>query len=53
MILLAGIPTEPPLARVAYELERLNLPVAMFNQRAAASGRIVFRLDRSYGDFDA
>jgi RimK-like ATP-grasp domain len=45
MILLAGIPTEPPLARVAYQLERLNIPVVMFNQREAASGRIHFQLD--------
>ena len=45
MILLAGIPTEPPLARVAYELERLNVPVALFNQREAARGALDFRLD--------
>jgi hypothetical protein len=45
MILLAGIPTEPPLARVAYQLERLNVPVALFNQREAARGRLAFRLD--------
>ena len=45
MILLAGIPSEPPLARVAYELERLNVPVALFNQREAARGHVAFRLD--------
>jgi hypothetical protein len=45
MILLAGIPTEPPLARVAYELECLNVPVALFNQREAAGGRVDFTLD--------
>lgn len=45
MILLAGIPTEPPLARVAYQLERLNIPVILFNQREAAHGRLDFRLD--------
>jgi RimK-like ATP-grasp domain len=45
MILLAGIATEPPLARVAYELERLNVPVILFNQREAARTHIDFQLD--------
>lgn len=45
MILLAGIPTEPPLARVAHQLERLNIPVIMFNQRDAASSSLDFTLD--------
>jgi hypothetical protein len=45
VILLAGIPTESPLARVAYQLERLNVPVVIFNQRAAAAGRMDVRLD--------
>ena len=39
MILLTGIPTEPPLARVRHELERLNVPVVLFNQRNAARRR--------------
>lgn len=45
MILLAGIPTEPPLAWVAGELERLNVPVVLFNQREATRARIDFQLD--------
>jgi hypothetical protein len=36
MILLAGIRTEPPLARVAAELDELNAPVTWFDQRQAA-----------------
>jgi hypothetical protein len=45
MILLAGIPTESPLARVAYQLERLNVPVVIFNQRAVTGGHMEIRLD--------
>lgn len=36
MILLCGIPTEPPLAMVAEQLERLSAPVVWFNQRRFA-----------------
>jgi glutathione synthase/RimK-type ligase-like ATP-grasp enzyme len=45
MILLAGIPSEPPLARVAYELELLDVPVVLFNQREAGHGHVEFRLE--------
>jgi hypothetical protein len=45
MILLCGIPTEPPLARVARELERLGVPTVVFNQREAVGGRVAFELD--------
>jgi glutathione synthase/RimK-type ligase-like ATP-grasp enzyme len=33
MILLCGIPSEPPLAMVAQELERQSVPTIWFNQR--------------------
>jgi hypothetical protein len=47
MILLCGIPTEPPLARVAHELDRLGVPTTVFNQRQAVEGRCTFELDGS------
>ena len=36
MIVLAGIPSEPPLARVADELSVRGLPFVWFDQRRAA-----------------
>ena len=39
MILLCGIPSEPPLARVAHELDRLGVPTTVFNQRESVAGR--------------
>lgn len=45
MILLAGIRTEPPLARMAAELAALNAPVAWFDQRRAADSACRFRID--------
>jgi hypothetical protein len=45
MILLAGIRTEPPLARVAAELDQLNVPVAWFDQRQAAHTACRCRID--------
>ena len=47
MILLCGIPSEPPLARVAHELDRLGVPTTVFNQREAVAGRCTFELDGS------
>jgi hypothetical protein len=45
MILLAGIRTEPALARVAAELDRLNAPLAWFDQRQAADSSCRYRID--------
>jgi hypothetical protein len=45
MIVLAGIPSEPALARVAGELRGLDLPFVWFDQRRAAESSCVFRLD--------
>jgi hypothetical protein len=45
MILLAGIRTEPALARVAAELSQLNAPVAWFDQRQAAGYACRYRID--------
>ena len=45
MIVLAGIPSEPALARVADELGGLDLPFVWFDQRRAASSECAFRLD--------
>ncbi len=44
MILLAGIRSEPPLALVAGELERLGAPVVWFDQRQAAETALTFEL---------
>jgi glutathione synthase/RimK-type ligase-like ATP-grasp enzyme len=40
MILLAGIPSEPPLALVCEALDRLDVPYVLFNQRQVARARI-------------
>ena len=45
MIVLAGIPSEPPLARVADELSGRGLPFVWFDQRRAADSACAFRLD--------
>jgi hypothetical protein len=44
MILLAGIPTEPPLARVRQALETLGVPHVLFHQRHFASMQIQVEL---------
>jgi ribosomal protein S6-L-glutamate ligase RimK-like protein len=45
MILLAGIRSEPALARVAAELDELGVPVAWFDQRRAAESACRYRID--------
>ena len=42
MILVCGIPTEPPIARVLHELERLGAPTVVFNQRQFESCRLAW-----------
>jgi glutathione synthase/RimK-type ligase-like ATP-grasp enzyme len=44
MILLAGIPSEPPLARVRQALEKLGAPFVLFHQRHFASMQIQVEL---------
>jgi hypothetical protein len=45
VIVLAGIPSEPAVARVADELRELELPFVWFDQRRAADSACAFRLD--------
>jgi hypothetical protein len=45
MIVLAGIPSEPALARVADDLSERDLPFVWFDQRRAAASACAFRLD--------
>jgi hypothetical protein len=45
MILLAGIKSEPALARVAAELDLLGVPVAWFDQRQATETACRYRID--------
>jgi hypothetical protein len=45
MIVLAGIPSESPLARVADVLSGRGLPFVWFDQRRAADSACAFRLD--------
>src|SRR4051794_26432873 len=45
MILLLGIPTEAPLARVAEALDALGARTMVFNQRRAREARCEFELD--------
>jgi glutathione synthase/RimK-type ligase-like ATP-grasp enzyme len=45
MILLCGIPSEEPLARVAAALRDRSAPFAIFNQRAFADAGFSFRVD--------
>lgn len=42
MILLCGIPSEPPLARVRRELEDMGTPHIVFNQRLADGAHLEF-----------
>jgi glutathione synthase/RimK-type ligase-like ATP-grasp enzyme len=44
MILLCGIPSEPPTKMVAQALERLSVPFVVFNQRRFADARVTFEL---------
>jgi hypothetical protein len=44
MILLAGIPTEPPLARVRQALEEIGVPSVLFHQRHFATTQIQVEL---------
>ncbi|HET8672854.1 MAG TPA: hypothetical protein VFL87_04400 [Thermoleophilaceae bacterium] len=44
MILLCGIPSEPPLAMVGRELERRRVPHVFFNQRRFADAEIEWEL---------
>lgn len=42
MILVCGIPTEPPVARVVDQLEDLGAPTVVFNQRQFETSRLVW-----------
>lgn len=44
MILLCGIPSEPPLEMVRAELERLDVPVVQLNQRRIATVDMAFEI---------
>ncbi len=44
MVLLCGIPTEPPLAMVCQALNRLNTPTVIFNQRRFADASIRYEI---------
>ncbi len=44
MILLLGIPSEPPVAMVAAALDRLHAPYLVFNQRHFASSYLEFSI---------
>src|SRR5262252_6328344 len=44
MILLCGIPSEPPLALVHQRLQSLGVPVQIFNQRRFADANLAFEL---------
>lgn len=44
MILLCGIPSETPLAMVREELDKLNAPYVMFNQRHFATTELSFEI---------
>lgn len=45
MIVIAGIPSERPLAMVAEQLDRLELPYFWFDQRQATDSTCAFRFD--------
>lgn len=45
MILLTGIPTEPPLRLVIEACERQNIPYALFNQREAHVSDLMLEID--------
>jgi RimK-like ATP-grasp domain len=42
MILVCGIPTEPPVAKVLEQLDQLNAPTIVFNQRDFESSRLTW-----------
>jgi RimK-like ATP-grasp domain len=42
MILICGIPTEPPIARVLDQLQQLHAPTIVFNQREFESCRLAW-----------
>jgi hypothetical protein len=44
MILLCGIPTEPPVAMVTEALEKLGAPFRVFNQRHFADTHLVYEI---------
>ncbi len=44
MILLCGIPSEPPMALVLAELDRAATPYVLFNQRRAAAASLDFEI---------
>jgi len=46
MILLCGIPSEPPLARVQRELVDMGVSHVLFNQRHAANSKLDFEVGR-------
>lgn len=46
MILLCGIPSEPPLAMVCEHLERMRAPFFCFNQRRASQSELTFEVSR-------
>lgn len=45
MILICGIPSEPPLAMVRAHLERLRAPFYCFNQRQAPQAELAFEVN--------
>jgi glutathione synthase/RimK-type ligase-like ATP-grasp enzyme len=47
MILLCGIPSEPPLAMVSEQVRRLGVPYVLFNQRHFADMAIEFEITGS------
>ena len=47
MILLCGIPSEPPLALVLEHLRRMKAPVVCFNQRQAPHTDLAFEVDHA------
>src|SRR4051812_32730006 len=46
MILLCGIPSEPPLAMVREALAELHAPTLVFNQRHSAATQFAFTIER-------
>lgn len=48
MILLCGIPSELPLVMVKNQLDRINIPYVIFNQREFAKTKISFEISNSY-----
>lgn len=50
MILVCGIPSEPPLALLLRELSELRAPVALFNQRRFDAASLDFRITNGVVD---